>query len=48
MTTEQLLDLLVQQVDYDGAQSKVTITFQPTGIQTLAHELMQQREERRA
>ncbi len=40
--------LLVQQVDYDGAQGKVTITFHSAGIKTLADELADQPQERRA
>jgi site-specific DNA recombinase len=38
----RLIDLLVRQVDYDGARGKVTIAFHETGIQTLAYELAQQ------
>jgi site-specific DNA recombinase len=35
--TEQarVIHLMVEQVDYDGGQGKVTITFHPTGIKTL-------------
>ena len=34
----RVIRLLVRQVDYDGAKGKVSITFHPTGIQTLADE----------
>ena len=44
----RVLGLLIERVDYDGAQGKVAITFQPTGIQTWADELAQQHQERRA
>jgi site-specific DNA recombinase len=45
----RLVQLLVERVDYDGSQGKVAITFQPTGIQTLADELTQrQAKEKRA
>lgn len=37
----RLLHLLIEQVDYDGAQGKVSITFYPAGIKTLAEELAQ-------
>jgi site-specific DNA recombinase len=37
----RVVQLLVERVDYDGGQGKVAITFQPTGIQTLADELTQ-------
>jgi site-specific DNA recombinase len=37
----RLVQLLVERIDYDGSQGKVAITFQPTGIQTLADELTQ-------
>jgi hypothetical protein len=37
----RLIDLLVRQVDYDGARGKVTIAFHETGFQTLAYELAQ-------
>ncbi len=35
----RVVGLLVERVDYDGAQGKVSITFHPTGIKTLADEL---------
>jgi site-specific DNA recombinase len=44
----RLIDLLVRQVTYDGARGKVRIAFHETGIQTLARELAQYREETNA
>ncbi len=38
----RILQLLVARVDYDGAKGRIAITFQPTGIQTLADELAEQ------
>ncbi len=38
----RIVQLLVERVDYDGVEGKVSITFQPSGIQTLADELSQQ------
>jgi site-specific DNA recombinase len=38
----RVVDLLVRQVDYDGAKGSVTITFHPTGIRALADELAPQ------
>ena len=38
--------LLVERVDYDGAKGRVSITFHPTGIKTLAEELANHQEER--
>ena len=35
----RVVQLLVQGVDYDGSSGKVTITFHPTGIKTLADDL---------
>ena len=35
----RLVHLLVQRVDYDGVQGKVTITFHPDGSQVLDREL---------
>jgi site-specific DNA recombinase len=35
----RVVRLLVARVDYDGARGRVAITFEPTGIQTLADEL---------
>jgi site-specific DNA recombinase len=37
----RILQLLVQRVDYDGAEGRVSITFHPSGIKTLADELAQ-------
>jgi site-specific DNA recombinase len=43
----RVVALLVERVDYDGAQGTLSITFQPNGIQALADELSgHQREER--
>ena len=44
----RVISLLVERVDYDGAQGKVAVTFHPTGIKTLADELACQRQEKRA
>jgi site-specific DNA recombinase len=41
----RIVQLLVQRVDYDGARGKVAITFQATGIKTLASELSAQNKE---
>jgi len=38
----RILHLLVEQVNYDGPNGMVSITFHPTGIKTLADELNQQ------
>ncbi|MCL6503247.1 MAG: zinc ribbon domain-containing protein [Pirellulales bacterium] len=38
----RVVQLLVERVDYDGARGKVSITFQPAGIKTLADELADQ------
>ena len=35
----RLVRLLVARVDYDGLQGKVSITFEPQGLKTLASEL---------
>ena len=37
--------LLVERVDYDGANGNVSITFHPSGIKTLADELASTNEE---
>jgi site-specific DNA recombinase len=42
----RVIGLLVERVEYDGAKGKVAITFHPTGINTLAEELADQRKER--
>jgi hypothetical protein len=44
----RVVQLLVQQVAYDGAKSKVSIAFHPTGIKTLADELARQGKEKSA
>jgi site-specific DNA recombinase len=44
----QVVQLLVERVDYDGAHEKVAITFHPTGIRTLADELARQAKEQSA
>jgi site-specific DNA recombinase len=38
----RIVQLLVQRVDYDGAEGQISITFHPSGIKTLADELAQQ------
>jgi len=38
----RIVQLLVERVDYDGATGKVSITFHPNGIKTLADELATQ------
>jgi site-specific DNA recombinase len=37
----RIVQLLVQRVDYDGAEGRVSITFHPSGIKTLADEWAQ-------
>jgi len=37
--TARVVQLLVERVDYDGTTGKVSITFHPSGIKTLADEL---------
>lgn len=44
----RIVQLLVQRVDYDGAEGQVSITFHPSGIKTLADELVQQHQEENA
>jgi site-specific DNA recombinase len=45
----RVVGLLVSRVDYDGAQGKVSITFHPVGLKTLAGEwLGRHREEESA
>src|SRR5581483_5285952 len=44
----RVVHLLVEQVDYDGSKGKVAIAFRPAGIETLARELADKREEKRA
>jgi site-specific DNA recombinase len=41
----RVIGLLVEQVDYDGAAGKVSISFRPAGIKTLARELADRRGE---
>ncbi len=36
----RVVGLLVSRVDYDGAGGKVSITFHPLGLKTLAGELL--------
>ena len=40
----RVVRLLVERVDYDGSKGKVSITFWPAGIETLARELADKRE----
>jgi site-specific DNA recombinase len=35
----RITQLLINKIDYDGAMGKMTIVFQPTGIQTMAAEV---------
>jgi site-specific DNA recombinase len=35
----RVLRLLVQRVDYDGDKGTVSVTFHPTGIETLSREM---------
>jgi site-specific DNA recombinase len=42
----RIVHLLVERIDYDGAAGKVSITFQPSGIKTLAGELANQPKEK--
>jgi site-specific DNA recombinase len=44
----RVVELLVERVNYDGARGKVAIAFRVTGIKTLARELDEKREEKRA
>jgi site-specific DNA recombinase len=41
----RVVRLLVSRVDYDGVQSKASITFQPLGLKTLAAEMLGRKEE---
>jgi len=36
-----VMQLLVERVDYDGAEGTVSITFHPTGIRSLVEEMKQ-------
>lgn len=40
----RVLELLVARVDYDGQRGKVSLTFQPTGIQSLTQEIAHRQE----
>ncbi|MBS0264523.1 MAG: hypothetical protein JSS02_21490 [Planctomycetes bacterium] len=40
----RLLHLLIEQVDYDGRTDDISITFHPTGIETLATEWAEKQE----
>ncbi|QEL20676.1 recombinase family protein [Limnoglobus roseus] len=44
----RVLALLIERIGYDGGTGKVAITFRAAGIQTLARELADKREEKRA
>jgi site-specific DNA recombinase len=44
----RVVQLLVSRVDYDGARSKVSITFHPLGLKTLAGELLGHSSEERS
>jgi site-specific DNA recombinase len=44
----RVVGLLVERVDYDGAQGTLSIAFRPAGIQTLADELAERGKERLA
>ena len=40
----RVVQILVEQVDYDGAKGRVAMSFRPAGIKTLARELAEKRE----
>jgi site-specific DNA recombinase len=42
----RIVQLLVSRVDYDGAASKISLTFHPSGIEALAWELAPERKEK--
>ena len=44
----RIVQLLVERVDFDGARGKVSITFHPSGIKTLADEFGCQQKEKSA
>jgi site-specific DNA recombinase len=44
----RVVGLLVERVDYDGSKGKVSITFHPAGIKTLAEELAGRRKDQSA
>ena len=41
----RVIELLVEQITYDGKDGNISITFRPTGIKTLAGEMAKQTEE---
>lgn len=41
----RVVELLVERVDYDGARGKVSVTFHPSGIKTLAAEIASRKED---
>ena len=41
----RVIDLLVERVEYDGADGTVAVTFRPAGIKTLADELAQEHDD---
>jgi site-specific DNA recombinase len=43
----RLVQLLIEKVEYDGAKGSVALTFHPTGIKTLAAELMTEQQSQR-
>ncbi len=44
----RVVRLLVERVEYDGRRGKVAVRFRPAGVRTLARELADEREARRA
>jgi site-specific DNA recombinase len=44
----RIVQLLVERVDYDGSRSVVSITFHPTGFETLADEVARRQREQSA
>ncbi len=42
----RVIELLVERVEYDGQDRKVTVAFHPTGIKALADELAELAEQR--
>lgn len=44
----EILHLLIEQVNYDGEQGKISITFHPTGIRALTEELSRHQQEQSA
>jgi site-specific DNA recombinase len=44
----RIVHLLVERIDYDGSANKLSITFHPSGIKTLADELAGHPQERSA